>query len=261
MFGLKQLIEPTREDFVTEEAFTTGYDSYSEYNYLGSRLDRKVKKLHFNRALDLALKRGASQTVVDFGCADGFFLLSLSSYFSEVIGIEQNLSFVSTARELTERRKLRNTQIFCNATEDEQDLVYRKLEKKADTLFAMEVIEHVGTSENMYLSKSAFIQDLFKIVQPNGKIIISVPVMVGIPFLIQRAAMIILGLGSEKISLSQFFKCVVLKNTDALEEKWAGGHLGFNHIKLETELRKHFNLTSHSVFFSKLYEITPVKKY
>ena len=97
-------------------------------------------------------------------------------------------------------------------------------------------------------------------VQPSGKIIISVPVMVGIPFLIQRAAMKILGIYGAKISLSQFFKCVLLKNTDGLEKKWAGGHLGFNHIKLEAELSKHFNLVSHSVFFSKLYEITPMKK-
>ena len=69
----------------------------------------------------------------------------------------------------------------------------------------------------------------------------------------------ILGLHPEKISLSQFFKCVLLKNTDGLEKKWAGGHLGFNHIKLEIELSKNFNLVSHSVFFSKLYEITSMK--
>ena len=260
MLGLKRLVEPTREDFATEKRYTKEYDSYSEYNYVGSRIDRKIKKLHFNKALDLALKRGSHQTVVDFGCADGFFLPSLSSYFSEVFGIERNPRFVRTARELIDRRKLQNTQVFCNAIQDERDFVYRKLDKKADTLFAMEVIEHVGTNENMYCSKSEFIEDLFKLVQPSGKIIISVPVMVGASFLIQRAAMKILGLNREKISLPQFFKCVVLKNTDGLEKKWAGGHLGFNHIKLEAELSKHFNLVSHSVFFSKLYEITSMKK-
>jgi len=260
MLGLKKLIEPSLEDFVTEKSYSKGNKSYAEYNYLGSRIDRKIKKLHFNRALNLALKRGSSQTVVDFGCADGFFLPSLSRYFSEVFGIEQNSSFVHTARELKNRRNLQNTQIFCNAIQDECDFVYSKLDKKADTLFAMEVIEHVGTSENMYRSKSKFIEDLFKLVQSSGKIIISVPVMVGIPFLVQRVAMKILGLEREKISLQQFFKCVVLKRTDSLEKKWSGGHLGFNHIKLESELSNNFNLVSHSVFFSKLYEITPMTK-
>jgi len=260
MFGFKKLIEPTLEDFVAEKSYTYGYESYSEYNYIGSRIDRKIKKLHFNRALDLALKRGSSQTVVDFGCADGFFLPSLSRFFSEVFGIEQNSRFAQIARVLKDRRNLQNTQVFCNTVQSERDFVYRKLDKKADTLFAMEVIEHVGTNENMYRSKSEFIQDLFKLVQPSGKIIISVPVMVGIPFLIQRVAMKILGLNREKISLPQFFKCVVLKSTDDLEENWSGGHLGFNHIKLESELSKNFNLVSHSVFFSKLYEITPMKK-
>lgn len=260
MFGLKRLVEPTREDFVTEKKYRKGYDSYSEYNYIGSRIDRKAKKLHFNKALYLALKRGSNQTVVDFGCGDGFFLPSLSTYFSEVFGIEQNSRFVRTACELTVRRKLQNTQVFCNAIQDERDLVYVRLNQKADTLFAMEVIEHVGDKYDLYRSKSEFIEDLFKLVQPSGKIIISVPVMVGIPFLIQRAAMKILGIYGAKISLSQFFKCVLLKNTDGLEKKWAGGHLGFNHIKLEAELSKHFNLVSHSVFFSKLYEITPMKK-
>ena len=259
MFGLKKLVEPTIEDFVTEKSYANGYESYSEYNYIGSRIDRKIKKLHFNRALELALKRGSSQTVVDFGCADGFFLPSLSRYFSEVFGIEQNSRFAHTARVLKDRRNLQNTQVFCNATQEERDLMFRRVRQKADTLFAMEVIEHVGTSENMYFSKSEFIKELFKLVQPNGKIIISVPVMIGVPFLIQRAAMKILGLHPEKISLSQFFKCVLLKNTDGLEKKWAGGHLGFNHIKLEIELSKNFNLVSHSVFFSKLYEITSMK--
>ena len=260
MFGLKRLVEPTLDDFVTEKPYTKGYDSYSEYNYVGSRIDRKIKKLHFNKALDLALKRGSHQTVIDFGCADGFFLPSLSSYFGQVFGIERSPRFVCVACELKDRRKLQNTHIFCNGTQDERDLVYHTLDKKADTLFAMEVIEHVGTNKNMYLSKSEFIEDLFKLVKPSGKIIISVPVMVGVSFLIQRAAMKILGLNREKISLAQFFKCVVKKNTDGLEEKWDGGHLGFNHRKLETELSKHFSLVSHSVFFSKLYEVTPMKK-
>jgi len=258
MFGLKKLIEPTLEDFVAGKSYANRYERYSEYNYIGFRIDRIIKKLHFNRALYLALKRGSSQTVVDFGCADGFFLPSLSRYFSQVFGIEQNSRFAHIARVLKDRRNLHNTQIFCNAIQDEHDFVYNKLDKKADTLFALEVIEHVGTNKNMYRSKSEFIEDLFKLVQPGGKIIISVPVMVGIPFLIQRVAMKILGLNRKKLSLSQLFKCVVLKSTDGLEEKWSGGHLGFNHIKLESELSKNFNLVSHSVFFSKLYEITPM---
>src|SRR5690242_6878325 len=102
-----------------------------------------------------------------------------------------------------------------------------------------------------------FLDDLFTLLDSDGVIVISVPTMVGIPFLLQRMALKLFGLEREQISRRGLFNAVVRRNTDALEPAWEShAHLGFNHKKLERFLIGKFAVLNHrNLIFSQVYVI------
>ena len=42
------------------------------------------------------------------------------------------------------------------------------------------------------------------------------------------------------MSIRQLLRSSFFKDTDELEPLWTGGHVGFNHVKLDEHLRKDF---------------------
>jgi 2-polyprenyl-3-methyl-5-hydroxy-6-metoxy-1,4-benzoquinol methylase len=240
-----------------ERALGPEAPTYASYNYLGAGVGSYVKSLHFDVALKLARPYFGRGKVIDFGCADGIFLPSLSRLFPSVIGIDRDPRFVDVARRVVRELGLANVTLVCNAGRELSDLAHEVGEHESDVVFLLETIEHVGTPGRLYESKLDFLEGLFSFVRRGGLIILSVPNMVGLPFLIQRVALAASGLRREEISARNFAKAVLLRRTDDLERGWTtDAHLGFNHQKLERHLRERFVVVAkRNLVFSLVYSV------
>jgi hypothetical protein len=70
--------------------------------------------------------------------------------------------------------------------------------------------------------------------RPGGRIIVSVPNMVGISLLVQQVGLRAAGRYVERLSLSELARGVVLRDVASMEARWDNDdHLGFNHRLLE----------------------------
>jgi len=187
------------------EYFVKGYNSYSHYNYLKPGISSFLKTEHFEIALQLTKKHFNNYNVIDFGCADGPFLPSLSRYFNNVIGIDINSNLIQAANDLIKELKLKNVSLICNKNMKLIDL-NSQINDEADLLFLLETLEHVGDKNRLYESKIDFIKDLFTLINKDGSIIISVPKMIGFSFLLQRIGFAILRLYRTPISMQNLIK-------------------------------------------------------
>ena len=125
---------------------------------------------------------------------------------------------------------------------------------KYHILFLLETLEHIGDKSNLWESKVNFFKELSELIDENGIIVISVPNMVGIPFLFQRCGLFLLNANREPISRTNLLRASFIGDTTDLEKKWLGGHLGFNHKKLEISLKKEFHiLKKRNIFFQVIY--------
>ncbi|HEY6835286.1 MAG TPA: methyltransferase domain-containing protein [Gaiellaceae bacterium] len=236
----RRLVMPPAEAFVTYDDADYPGGTYAAYNYLSSPVAR-VKTLHFEIALMWTSDRFGSHAI-DFGCADGFFLPSLSRYFEQGFAVDRHPPFLDHARGVASRLGLRNVSVIDNA-----DLSWPELRELVGddcrVLYLLETLEHVGDPADLYPSKIRFLNELFGLLAANGRIVVSVPTMVGLPFLAQRAVLRVLRMEREPITARQLLDAVLRKDTDALEADWnTWRHLGFNHVKLEAAMRREFRI-------------------
>ncbi len=232
------------------------YRSYSEYNYFKPGISSYVKTRHFEYALRLTKEYFYKCNAVDFGCADGIFLQSLAKYFNYVVGIDSEPVHIKIADKLSKTISLNNVKLICNNDLSISETKTKISDKEYYILYLLETLEHVGDKKDIYKSKIDFLEELFSLINKQGIIVISVPNMVGMPFLVQRLALKLFGLHKEPISMNNLLKAVFLKDTSDLEKRWTGGHLGFNHKKLENYFKNKFLvLKKKNLFFQTIYVI------
>ncbi len=239
--------------------FMDGFRTYGEYNYLRPGLASRVKLAHFEKALELASDGFGREAVIDFGCADGVFLPSLARYFPRVVAVDRVPMFRDIAARVVKEIGADHIEVICNEELDDDALAARLSGAPWHTAFCLEVLEHVGDPERpetAYDAKLALLETLFRLLQPGGRVIASVPTMVGLPFLAQRAALAILGGWREPLSWGELLRAGLLRDTDALEQRWDGGHLGFNHVRLERALAGRFRIDRRTnLGFQVVYEL------
>lgn len=181
--------------------------------------------------------------VIDFGCADGVFLPSLSKYFNHVTAIEILPNHLQIAKKLVEQTKLNNVDPICNENLSTKQIKSKTQTKKYQLMYLLETIEHVGVKGQLTKSRINFLHDLFSLLEDNGTIILSMPKMVGLTFLLQRCGLALLNIDRKPISTKNLLKSGLFNNTDELEKNWeSNGHLGFNHEKLEKALYNDFRV-------------------
>jgi 2-polyprenyl-3-methyl-5-hydroxy-6-metoxy-1,4-benzoquinol methylase len=242
----------------TPGEWVPGFATYGQYNYLHSGLLPGIKRLHFSQALDLANSHAPNAIkVIDYGCADGVFLPTLSARYKDVAGIELRPEFCNIAEKCVRTANLTNARVFCNAQMSVEE------ERKAlggdfDVAFCLEVVEHAGVRESMWTSRVSFIKHLLSLLRPGGVAVVSVPAMLGIPFLIQRLALWGAGAQRDAISWKEMFDAGVLNKTDDLEATWSSEkHLGFNHLRLEEAFKGQVRvLERRHIFVQVLYALT-----
>jgi len=216
-------------------------NSYGFNNYFGRGPIAWLKRRRFQIALDLAQGIDSRRTV-DMGCADGVLLPTLAGEYEDVVAIDINPRFTKQCEQLIHEFKLNNVTVICNQSLEPAQLACQ-IGAGVKLLWLLETLEHVGSQPDIWNSKLEFLQGCFQLLDEDGSIIISVPKMVGISFLIKYLVQnYILGVKHDKMSFRNLMSSVFLKNTDNLEPMWEGGHLGFNHLKLDNLLETHFEV-------------------
>jgi len=234
-----------------------GIKTYSEYNYLRPGLGSFLRIRHFEHALRLTKEYHHKCNVIDFGCGDGPFLPSLAKYFNHVVGADNMPKWVELGSKVVSARGLTNVKLICNYDLTLDHIKSKIGNEKYHILFLMETVEHIGDKSNLWDSRVKFVKELFELIDEKGIIVISVPNMVGTPFLLQRFGLFLLGAGREPISKADLLRASFFNDTTHLEEQWRGGHLGFNHKKLEASLREEFHILKRkSIIFQVIYVLS-----
>ena len=233
-----------RPQYITLDGATywKGYKTYSEYNYLKPGIVSWIKTRHFETALKLTSKYFHKCNVIDFGCADGAFLPSLAKYFNHVVAVDRKPDFMRIASKLVGETGINNVELICNDNLTIKEVKSKISSEEWHILYLLDILEHVGDRLNMYGSKVEFLREVSTLIHDDGIIVISVPKMIGISFLIQRLGLTLLRMNQESISIRDLIKAGIFNDTSNLEKKWNGGHLGFNHKRLENYIRKEFSV-------------------
>lgn len=251
-------IQPPREVYAAMDCddYLPGFRTYAEYNYLQPGIASRIKTRHFEVALKLTERFFHRCNVIDFGCADGVFLPSLSKHFKQVLAVDRHANFLKCASSLAATLGLSNVEV--RSAEDlwagnEQP---QKENTRYKIMYLLEIIEHVGSQGALYETKINFLRKMASLLDEDGILVVSVPKMVGLPFLFQRMGLAALRLHREDISLANLLKAGLFSNTDDLEKNWRGeySHLGFNHKKLERFIGKDFYVRKRKhLLFQMLY--------
>ncbi len=218
------------------------YCSYSDYNYLQGGILSFLKIMHFEQALKMTRIYFGKINVIDFACADGPFLPSLSKYFRNVVAVDHNPDLVKLASKLVQEMRLNNVTVICNVDLTWDDLKSKLGGYKYHILYMLETLEHVGDKSAPWDSRVHFLKELSGLVEKDGVIVLTVPKMIGISFLLQRLGLFVLNKEREPLSMSDLLRASLFNDTKNLESQWDYGHLGFNHKKLEECLKNNFKI-------------------
>lgn len=250
---------PVARTFRESDAeFKPGHATYTSYNYLGSGPVARVKTAHFETALALTRDLHGRTRAVDFGCADGVFLPSLARYFAGVYAVDIRPDMVAVAERARRELGLDTVEVVCNRGRDFDSLANDTRGRGFRVAFLLETLEHVGEVDRLYESKMEFLAGVLGLLDPGGRVVVSVPTMVGLPFLLQRVALRGLRMRRHEIGARDLVNAVVGRNTDALEPAWtSGSHLGFNHLKLERHMHERFRIVGRrNLIFTQVYVVT-----
>jgi 2-polyprenyl-3-methyl-5-hydroxy-6-metoxy-1,4-benzoquinol methylase len=232
-----------------------GCKTFSECHYTKSTpLESYIKTRHFEVALRLTKNYFHSCSVIDFGCGDGPFLPSLAKYFDHVTGIDFESDQIELSRRLCRQEGLCNVDLICASSNEIAKIREILGARRYTILFLLETLEHIGDTAAFYESKIDFLKEVFSLLDDKGLIVMSVPVMVGLPFLLQRTGLRLLGKYREPLSTVELLRAVLWADTKRLEKNWnSGKHLGFNHLYLEALFNRGFLVEKKDLFFQIVY--------
>jgi 2-polyprenyl-3-methyl-5-hydroxy-6-metoxy-1,4-benzoquinol methylase len=212
--------------------------TYGLKNYYGKGPVARAKRKRFERSLALGAECEARR-VIDMGAADGMLLPSLSSAYEHVAAVDVQPKFADRSQRLVDALGLANVTVTCN-----ENLTFEQLRERIGPgyglMFLLETMEHVGSQPDMWGSKMAFLHDCFSLLEKEGRIVVSVPKMVGMIILFKNVVQRIFRLGPDKLTFPQVLRSAFLKDTDDLEPLWDGHHVGFNHLKFDLHLERNF---------------------
>jgi SAM-dependent methyltransferase len=210
--------------------------------------DRLVSWSHsrrFEMAVSLA-REFKNERVLDYGCGDGTFLaMTLMTDAAPVlaVGAELSADMVSECR----RRYLGEPRLQFVAVDE---LVRAEHAQRYDAVFCMEVFEHV-------VNWDPELERIERLLAPGGKLVVSVPVEIGLPLLLKQAARRVAGWrkighypGTSPYSFRELAASLFAGSTQHIERpvfSYTGGspfhdHKGFNWMVLKERLARQFDL-------------------
>lgn len=235
----------TAESVVPEpnEAIAEGHYAKKQL-YCKDRLISWSHRSRFRMGLRLAHKYAAGK-VLDYGCGDGTFAAMLAS--ARVAGVEE-----ITGAEL-EKRAVEDCRARLGGLSQLNFRLVDELDAHDgtaafDTLFCMEVLEHVVDVERV-------LDTLARLLAPEGRLIVSVPVETGVPLLVKQAFRRMAGwrgVGDYKhtssYTLAEYWASIFTGARQHLRRTSLGGedgfpyhdHKGFNWMLLRKSLGERF---------------------
>lgn len=206
--------------------------------------DRMIAWSHRRRfAAGLALARPfRGRRLLDYGCGDGTFLAMLSATSDrpgEGVGAELDESEVTDCRtRLGDRAGLSFVSI------DSLDSPVHR--GRYNAVVCMEVLEHV-------INLDPVIDRLWRLLAPDGTLLVSVPVETGLPLLVKQAARRVAGwrgiggyAGTRRYTWREYCVSVFAGSQPHLARPICGGnrprhdHKGFNWMALRDRLARRF---------------------
>jgi len=211
---------------------SSGY-TYALFNYYGSGPIPAAKRARFSKALWL-LRDTFGGAVIDMGCADGVLLPSLCRHYKRVVAVDICAEMLDQARHMARNLSLPVTFIHS------EGMAWAELRERIgggfNAMTCLETMEHVGRQPDPWGSKAKFAAGALSLLEPCGKMVVSVPKMVGPMFLVKQCIQRVKGPYHDRMSVGQMLRSAFLYDTSALEPLWNGGHVGFNHMKMEAAL-------------------------
>ena len=169
-------VVPDTKLYATDDfgGYGKNFHTYSFYNYFRPGLLQRYKRRRFNIALRLAGEQLFDANVIDVGCADGPLLPTLSKYCKHALAIDMNQKYLDVSVVLKDTLKLDNVEIRNNSNMSFEQLEETFQDREYDIAFVLETMEHVGTVDDMYGSRSEFLKGVFSLLKP-GPEKISIP--------------------------------------------------------------------------------------
>lgn len=209
---------------MAEAVDSTGYQGYAHYNYLRSGIIPYIKRRRFEIALNLASDLFGESSVIDFGCADGVLLPSLSNYFRSVVAIDEAYKLTRLSQLLIDNMNLTNVTVINNYVLSRRELLDALPRADYKVMFLLETLEHVGSLPLLYESKIAFLDDAFDLLAEDATIVASVPKMIGVTFLAKYLVQRLARQNIEHYSIREVLSSGLFRTTERVEEHWTGGH-------------------------------------
>lgn len=204
----------------------------------------------FKIALQLVNKYAPSrQRLLDYGCGDGTFLAFSLPSFDELVGVDRSFLQIESNQirfKGIDRMKFQSVDEFTLPSSGE----------RFDVITCMEVLEHCVNEDVQKV-----IQNLYLHLAPQGTLLISVPIEIGLALMIKQSARTLAGLRNlgdykyrETYTWRELWKMVFANENSLIPRPryenlspdgktlLFHGHKGFNWKTFQNELKKHFEI-------------------
>jgi 2-polyprenyl-3-methyl-5-hydroxy-6-metoxy-1,4-benzoquinol methylase len=205
----------------------------------GSRLTRFAHKSRYQKICDV-LSNQKYEKVVDFGCADGWFLNTAyqRGLVSGGIGIDVDAQMLAACRE-----KFNGVDGFSFIRPDE---VTESLFHSCDLAICTETLEHVSSPQEI-------IEQMLLFCRSGAQVIISVPIEVGPSVIVKQLGRFLsqrecASYGYEKYEFRELMQAAMFWNTSKINcshnnsESGEKGHKGFDYRKIDALIRNRLNV-------------------
>ncbi|WP_223033482.1 class I SAM-dependent methyltransferase [Hanstruepera marina] len=186
-----------------------------------SFIKRFSHKIRFNVALSF-LNLKSTDTLLDFGTGDGYLLqlVSETKAVKELVGYDPLPKMYDELKRNIESHQATNIKVINN------------LNDVAQTTFnyvtCFEVLEHFSETEQLQ-----HLEDIKRLTDSRSKIIISVPLEIGLTALLKNSIRIIVGQKHSNSSLKSVTKAILGFKDTRTQSGYIHSHVGFNHKDLE----------------------------
>tara|TARA_Y100000590_G_scaffold466256_1_gene641011 strand:- start:108 stop:815 length:708 start_codon:yes stop_codon:yes gene_type:complete len=202
-----------------------------------------LKKFSHLRRFDIAIDLlgfNENDFFLDYGTQDGYLISKIINNLNQpkiLFGYEPvSLEFKKLGQKLNTNDK--NNVFFSS----ELNLIIKKY-PKFNKISCLEVLEHM-TSFN----QDKILKDLSALLENNGKIIISVPIEIGIAGFLKNIIRYFIGQKHEDSTLANIFKSLFGMKILRQENNFINSHIGFNYKDLEKLIYK-----NNFIIYKKVY--------
>lgn len=175
----------------------------------------------FEKAYCLLSKQN-TKSVLDFGTGDGYFL----HYLNKKKTIESIKGYEPVEEIYKQIKLIKGIEVVKKTSELHNE--------KFDAITCLEVLEHFNQEKQREL-----LQEIRSLLAPGGRIIISVPIEIGLSSLLKNGFRVLFKQREKDTSYKNIYKALfIVKVNRSQKGDYINSHIGFNYKKLEELILK-----------------------